>query len=453
MLDRELITKYDVPGPRYTSYPTALAFAPDFDPQVFLDACAASDPNEPLSLYIHIPFCETLCYYCACNKIVSKKKDKTSRYIEVLAQEIEILGATMGARPITQLHLGGGTPTYFTPAQMEHLFDLLGEHLHLIDDPDREYSIEVDPRSVDADYLALLARCGLNRISFGIQDFGDAVQQAINRPQSFELCRDTVLAARAAGFNSVAFDLVYGLPAQDFAGFSRTVEQVLELGPDRIALFNYAHLPSAFKAQRLVDGYPRASGDAKLAMMIHAMEAFAAAGYEQIGMDHFALPDDGLAVAAREGSMQRNFQGYSTESAKDLIGLGVSSISTVNGVYAQNARTLKQYYRSVESRVSPVDKGYQLGAEDLRRQAVILGLLTDMRFDFKDFEARFGLDPRRHFAAELAELAPFADDGILQLDDDGVRISERGRLIVRNVAMVFDQYLSDANRQRYSRTI
>lgn len=453
MLNRELITKYDVPGPRYTSYPTALAFDSTFDSQVFLDACAASDPEEKLSLYIHIPFCESLCYYCACNKIISKKKDKTSRYIEVLAQEIEILGTTMGKRPITQLHFGGGTPTYFTPAQMEHLFDLLGEHLHLIDDHSREYSIEVDPRSVDAEYLMLLGRRGLNRISFGIQDFGEEVQKAINRPQSYELCRDTVMAARDAGFNSVAFDLVYGLPAQTYEGFESTVQQVLTLAPERIALFNYAHLPAAFKAQRLVDGYPRATGDAKLAMMLHAMEELSAAGYQQIGMDHFALPTDGLALAANEGSMQRNFQGYSTESAKDLVGLGVSSISAINGVYAQNARTLKQYYRSVESGTSPVDKGYKLNDEDLRRQEIIMSLLTDMRIDFADFQQKFGIDPQQHFKDELAELQSFAADGILSIDDKGVQISEHGSLIVRNVAMVFDQYLCDENRSRYSRTI
>lgn len=453
MLSRELIRKYDVPGPRYTSYPTALAFDSAFDPQVFLDACAASDPDEKLSLYIHIPFCESLCYYCACNKIISKKKDKTSRYIEVLAQEIALLGSTMGQRPITQLHFGGGTPTYFTPAQMEHLLDLLAQHLQLIEDSSREYSIEVDPRSVDADYLKLLGRRGLNRISFGIQDFGAEVQRVINRPQSYELCRDTVLAARDAGFNSIAFDLVYGLPAQTFAGFESTVQQVLSLAPDRIALFNYAHLPSAFKAQRLIDGYPRAAGDAKLAMMQHAIEQLSAAGYVQIGMDHFARPDDGLAIAAANGSMQRNFQGYSTESAKDLIGLGVSSISAVNGVYAQNARTLKQYYRSVESGVSPVEKGYKLHDEDLLRQQVIMQLLTDMRLDYSEIQQRFGLSVREHFKDELAQLQGFVDDGILRLDDQALEISEQGRLVVRNVAMVFDQYLSEQNRQRYSRTI
>jgi len=453
MLNRELISKYDVPGPRYTSYPTALAFDANFDSQVFLDACAASDPEEKLSLYIHIPFCESLCFYCACNKIISKKKDKTSRYIEVLAQEIALLGTTMGKRPITQLHFGGGTPTYFTPEQMEHLFDLLGEHLNLITDASREYSIEVDPRTVDADYLQLLGRRGLNRISFGIQDFGEEVQRVINRPQSYELCRDTVLAARDAGFNSIAFDLVYGLPAQSFEGFKSTVAQVLTLAPERIALFNYAHLPAAFKAQRVIDGYERATGDAKLAMMLYAMEEFSAAGYQQVGMDHFALPTDGLAIAANEGTMQRNFQGYSTESAKDLVGLGVSSISAVNGVYAQNARTLKQYYRSVESGISPVDKGYKLNNEDLRRQDIIMSLLTDMRFDFANFQQSFGVDPKQHFKHELSELQGFVADDILSIDDQGVYVTEQGRLIVRNVAMVFDQYLSDDNRQRYSRTI
>lgn len=453
MLNRALIQKYDVPGPRYTSYPTALAFSSDFNSQVFLDACASSDPEENLSLYIHIPFCESLCYYCACNKIVSKKKNKTSRYIEVLAQEIKLLGATMGKRPITQLHFGGGTPTYFTPAQMEHLLDLLGEHLHLLDDPCREYSIEVDPRTVDADYLKMLGQRGLNRISFGIQDFSQEVQKAINRPQSYELCRDTVSAARDAGFGSIAFDLVYGLPDQTFEGFERTVEQVLTLAPDRIALFNYAHLPAAFKSQRLVDGYPRATGDAKLAMMLHAIEKFSAAAYIQIGMDHFSLPTDGLAIAAAEGSMQRNFQGYSTESAKDLIGIGLSSISAVNGVYAQNARTLKQYYRSVESGVSPVEKGYELKHEDLLRQYVILSLLTDMHFDFAAFDKKFSIDPQQHFKSELAELQSFVADGILSIDSSGIHISKDGSLIVRNIAMVFDQYLSDANRSRYSRTI
>lgn len=453
MLDHDLIQKYDVPGPRYTSYPTALAFDAGFDAQVFLDACAASDAEENLSLYVHIPFCESLCYYCACNKIISKKKDKTTRYIKVLAQEIKILGKTMGKRPITQLHFGGGTPTYFTPAQMEHLLDLMGEHLHLLRGANREYSIEVDPRSVDADYLQLLARRGLNRISFGIQDFAEDVQQAINRPQSYELCRSTVQAARDAGFMSVAFDLVYGLPAQTHAGFEQTLELALTLAPDRIALFNYAHLPAAFKAQRLVERYPRATGNAKLAMMFHAMDTLRNAGYQQIGMDHFALPNDGLALAANNGTLQRNFQGYSTESAKDLIGLGVSSISAVNGVYAQNARSLKSYYRAVEAGICPVEKGYKLNSEDLMRQSVILSLLTHMRFDFMAFKQKFAVDPSQHFARELAGLQSFQTDGLIAIDSNGIQIQETGRQMVRNVAMVFDQYLSDENRQRYSRTV
>ncbi len=453
MLDRALIQKYDVPGPRYTSYPTALTFDANFDAQIFLDACGASDAEETLSLYVHIPFCESLCYYCACNKIISKKKDKTTRYIEVLAKEIRLLGEKMGKRPITQLHFGGGTPTYFSPTQMEHLLDLLGEHLHLLDDASREYAIEVDPRSVDPEYLQLLARRGLNRISFGIQDFSESVQQAINRPQSFDLCRDTVLAARAAGFCSVAFDLVYGLPAQTFDGFKKSLEQALTLSPDRIALFNYAHLPTAFKAQRLLERYPRAVGEAKLAMMSHAIETLCSAGYQQIGIDHFALPSDGLAQAAKDGSLQRNFQGYSTASATDLIGLGVSSISTVNGVYAQNARTLKSYYRAVESGISPVEKGYRLHTEDLMRQSIIMSLLTDMRFEFSAFEEQFSVDPRQHFADELASLAPFQTDGLLEINSSGVEIREAGRQMLRNVAMIFDEHLSDENRQRYSRTI
>lgn len=453
MFDRELIQKYDVPGPRYTSYPTALAFSSEFDRKHFLNACAASNPDEELSLYIHIPFCESLCYYCACNKIISKKKDKTSRYIEVLAQEIALLGSTMSKRPITQLHFGGGTPTYFTPMQMEHLFDLLEAHLCLIDSPSREYSIEVDPRSVDADYLQLLYRRGLNRISFGIQDFGEEVQRVINRAQSFQLCSETVHAARNAGFTSVAFDLVYGLPAQTLEGFQQTVEKVLELSPERIALFNYAHLPTAFKAQRMIDSYPRATGDAKLAMMFYAIETLCGAGYVHIGMDHFAKPEDGLAQAALNGRLQRNFQGYSTESAKDLIGLGVSSISTVNGVYAQNSRTLKNYYRAVESGVCPVEKGYKLSDDDLIRQFVIMALFTEMRFDFSHFQSRYNLDPQAYFKKELEHLSNFADDGIISLDNEGISISERGRLMVRNVAMVFDQHLNAENRQRFSRTI
>ena len=454
----ELLARFDVPGPRYTSYPTADRFVEAFtvdDYERALKQRRNSGPAMalPLSLYVHIPFCESLCYYCACNKIITKHHERSKPYLRYLSREIDLHTAQLGkGQVVSQLHLGGGSPTFLTDAELRELMAMLRRSFSLA--AGGEYSIEIDPRTVDASRLATLADLGFNRLSFGVQDFDPAVQKAVHRVQPVEQVFALVEASRQQGFESVNVDLIYGLPQQTPESFDRTLTQVVELGPDRIALYAYAHLPERFKPQRRIVTADLPGGALKIAMLSRSISAFLEAGYVYVGMDHFALPDDALAVAKRQGRLHRNFQGYSTQPDCDLIALGVSAIGRVGATYSQNAKTLSEYYDHLDQGRLPVVRGLALNRDDLVRRAVIMALMCQGGLQFEPVELAFLLDFQRYFEAELGALQALAEHGLVELDDAGIRVTERGWFFVRAVAMVFDRHLqADRNRARYSRII
>ncbi len=454
--DAALIRRYDKAGPRYTSYPTAVQFhdrfgAADFQAQ----ARASNEGGRPLSLYVHIPFCAHVCYYCACNKVVTRKRERARPYLERLAREIELAGQLFDAsRPVVQLHWGGGTPTYLDDDQIAWLMAETGRHFHLLgDDEDHEYSIEIDPREIRPTTMACLRGLGFNRISLGVQDFSPRVQEAVHRIQPEELTRDTVEAARREGFSSISFDLIYGLPFQSVASFSRTLDVAIDMGPDRLSVFNYAHLPELFKPQRRIDAATLPSPAEKLDILALTIEKLTAAGYVFIGMDHFARPDDELAVAQRDGTLTRNFQGYSTHAGCDLVGLGVSAISMVGDGYSQNAKTLDDYYAALDDGRLPVVRGVLTDEDDRLRREVITRLICHFRLDMDDVARRFGIDFGDYFSAELAELDAMAADGLLIRDEREITVTPKGRLLIRNICMVFDKYLREAREQRFSKVI
>ncbi len=457
--DPELVRRYDVQGPRYTSYPTADRFHEGFGPADYLQALAsrrASRPRDPLSLYVHVPFCDTLCFYCACNKVVTRDRSRSGKYIRYVGREIDTVASALAtAGPpaeVEQLHLGGGTPTFLARDEMSALVGRLRESFPFA--ADVEASIEVDPRKVDADQVAFLASLGFNRISIGVQDFDPAVQRAVNRLQSVEVTRAVVDAARANGFRSVNLDLIYGLPKQTLAGFSATLDRVVELSPDRVALYGYAHVPHLFKPQRRIveADLPPAAG--KLAILAHAVERLGAAGYVYIGMDHFAKPGDDLARAQRERRLHRNFQGYSTKPDCDLLAFGISAIGKVGNTYVQNVRTLDEYYDRLDGGTLPAFRGFALSADDVIRRDAIGRLMCDFELPIAEFEARHGVVFPRAFAAELAALVPLAEDGLVEISPKRIRVTARGRMVVRAVAMVFDRHLREARAAaRYSKVI
>ena len=454
--DPGLIRKYDVSGPRYTSYPTADRFHAGFTAADYVDALAArsqSSGAQPLSLYVHLPFCNTICYYCACNKIITANRGRSAKYVRYLGQEIAVVSSLVeGDRTVQQLHWGGGTPTFLAHAEMASLMRMLREAFAF--GPDTEASIEVDPRKVEVATVAFLRELGFNRISLGIQDFDPAVQKAVNRIQSEEGTRAVVEAARAQGFASINADLIYGLPRQTIAGFSATLDKVIDLSPDRIALYGYAHVPHLFKAQRNIVAHELPGADTKLAILQTAIDRLTRAGYLYIGMDHFAKPGDELAVALREGKLHRNFQGYSTRADCDLLAFGISAIGKVGACYVQNVKTLDQYYAALDERRLPVMRGAKLDADDLLRRDVIQKLMCEFRLDFAALEQRYSMRFAERFAPELAALGPMAADGLVTLSAGGLEVTPRGRMLVRNVAMVFDRYLREAReRAGYSRVI
>jgi oxygen-independent coproporphyrinogen-3 oxidase len=455
-LPTELLRRFDVAGPRYTSYPTADRFVEAFGPADLAGALAhrrATGLSLPLSLYVHIPFCESLCYYCACNKIITRKHERGAAYLGRLAQEVALYTEQLGpGQPVTQLHLGGGSPTFLSDAELGELMDLLRRSFRLV--PGGELSIEVDPRTVDADRLRRLHGLRFNRLSFGVQDFDPQVQQAVHRVQPAGQVFALVEAARAIGFESVNVDLIYGLPRQTPQSFARTLEQVATLRPDRIALYGYAHLPERFKPQRrILSADLPAAGD-KLAMLGQALDAFQAAGYVYIGMDHFALPNDALAVAQRQGRLHRNFQGYSTQPDCDLVGLGVSAISRIGATYSQNAKTLEEYCDHLDQGRLPVVRGLALSRDDLARRAVIMALMCQGQVVFEAISEAWLLDFRAYFAAELELLADHEALGLVRVDDDGIQVTPAGWYVVRAIAMVFDRHLqSDRNRAKFSRIL
>ncbi|TVR58289.1 MAG: oxygen-independent coproporphyrinogen III oxidase [Candidatus Competibacteraceae bacterium] len=455
VFDPALIRKYDKAGPRYTSYPTAVQFHDGFDETAYRETALASNATgKPLSLYVHIPFCDTVCFYCACNKIVTKNRRHTVPYLDHLYREIALQGALFDrSRPVVQLHWGGGTPTFISAAEMRELMRVTGEHFRLLDDDRGEYSIEVDPRETDDHTIALLRELGFNRLSLGVQDFDPEVQQAVNRIQSREITLKVMDAARREGFQSISVDLIYGLPLQNVVRFARTVDEIIAQDPDRISVFNYAHLPDLFKTQRQIAPDALPSPAVKLEILKTAIERLTGAGYVYIGMDHFAKPDDELARAQRAGTLYRNFQGYSTHADCDLIGLGATSIGMVGDSYSQNLKGLEEYYARLDEGRLAVFRGVRLDADDRLRRAVITDLICHFALEFATVERRFGIRFRDYFAMELAELADLQTDGLLVLSETGIRVLPPGRLLIRNICMAFDRYLREQTQQRFSKVI
>jgi len=456
VIDPDLLRTFDRPGPRYTSYPTADRLVEAFGPDQYrlsLENRVIGGFRRPLSLYVHLPFCDTICYYCGCNKIITKDHGRSAKYLRYLSKEIELVSAQTGAGElVTQLHWGGGSPTFLNRAELAELMQIIKRQFRLA--PDGEYSIEVDPRSADRATIALLGSLGFNRISVGVQDFDAEVQRAVNRIQGEDQTRSVIAAARAGGFKSVNLDLIYGLPKQNLERFARTLEKVLDISPDRIALYNYAHLPTVFKPQRRINEAELPSAEGRIELFTRGIRTLTEAGYVYIGMDHFAKPEDELAVAQRRGHLHRNFQGYSTRAECDLIGLGISAIGSVGPAYIQNFRTLDEYYGSLDNGVLPVMRGLVLNPDDLVRRAVIQTLMCHFSLSFDAIEIAHLIDFRDYFAAEMRELEEYRGLGLVEIDAEGITITPRGRLIVRAICMLFDHYLRNAEqRARYSKVI
>ena len=455
-LTPELLKRFDVPGPRYTSYPTADRFVEAFSEDQYrqaLDQRRVGGFALPLSIYVHIPFCESLCFYCACNKIITKHHERGAEYLRYLSREIELHVARLGAgRTVSQLHLGGGSPTLLIDAELAELMAMLQRSFVLA--PGGEYSIEVDPRTVDEKRLARLAELGFNRLSFGVQDFDPEVQKAVHRIQPAEQVFALMEAARRLGFDSVNADLIYGLPQQTPESFDRTLAQIVQLKPDRIALYAYAHLPERFKPQRRILAAELPGAASKLTMLSQSISAFLDAGYVYVGMDHFALPNDALAVAKRQGRLHRNFQGYSTQPDCDLIGLGVSAIGHVGATYSQNAKSLDDYYDHLDQGRLPVVRGLAMSHDDLVRRAVIMALMCQGSLQYESIELGYLIDFKKYFAQELEALQEFAVSGLVELEEGGIQVTDSGWFFVRAIAMVFDRYLqTDRNRARFSKII
>jgi oxygen-independent coproporphyrinogen III oxidase len=431
----DILKRFDLNGPRYTSYPTADRFNISVDDSVYANALATMR-RSPVSIYVHVPFCRSLCYYCACNKIISNSAKVADEYLQLLAIETSLVSGHTGALPIAQIAMGGGTPNFLSLEQLERLMHDLHEKFELL--PSREQGIELDPRFLDEAYVAALPRLGFNRVSYGIQDFDEQVQTLINRHQSFEQTALAVQSARTAGIDSVSFDLVYGLPIQTRERFARTLERVLSLDPDRIALFNYAHIPERFKAQRLIPNETLPTIEARTELFLYAMERLVDEGYEMIGLDHFAKPHDSLSKALNNGTLRRNFQGYSTHRSIDLIGLGVSAISQLNGVYAQNSSQLDMYGERIGARKLATARGIALTADDEVRSAVIEQIMCTARVDWQTIEQRFNIKPSEYFVDAREELAQMMQAGIVTGNASELVVTSQGRLLLRAVAMVFD---------------
>jgi oxygen-independent coproporphyrinogen-3 oxidase len=453
--DRDLVVKYDRPGPRYTSYPTAPHFRDDFgaaEHEALLGRSAEID--RPLSLYVHIPFCTTRCLFCGCNVKIARDRSWGRRYLPLLERETSLAAARLGAerRRVVQVHWGGGTPTFLPPEDLTALMAILRRNFPFAEEC--EIGVEIDPRECSPEHLDALAAAGVNRLSLGLQDLDRQVQQAIRREQSAEETWGVIDGARRRGIgDSVNIDLIYGLPHQTRRSFAETVAEALRMSPDRLALFNFAYLPQMFPHQRAIDPEALPDPETKLSLLEETVQAFSSAGYVFIGMDHFAKPDDPLARALRDRTLTRNFQGYSTCDETDIVALGVSSISQVGNGYAQNVKNLEEYRQAIEAGTLATSRGLALSPEDLLRRDAILGLMCHFRLDRRAFGERWKIDFDRHFAAEIDRLAPLADDGLVEIDDDRIEVTATGRLMVRNVAMAFDAYLESEPAARYSRTV
>jgi oxygen-independent coproporphyrinogen-3 oxidase len=451
----DLLARYSANGPRYTSYPTALQFRDNFSVADYLRA--AADPGASaadLSLYFHIPFCDTVCFYCGCNKIATKNRARARPYLEQLKREMALQAACFDTRrPVSQLHLGGGTPTFMSNDELAELMSAAREHFTLPPDDEAEYSIEVDPREASPETIAHLRKLGFNRLSLGVQDFDPLVQRAINRIQPLDMTASVMQAARHTGFHSIGVDLIYGLPHQTVESFTRTLDTMIELTPDRLSVFAYAHMPQLFKMQRQMDAATLPSPAMRLAILQRVVERLTAAGYVYIGMDHFALPTDELARAQAQRTLHRNFQGYSTRAECDLIGFGASSIGKVGDVYAQNAKDLPAYGAAIDAGKLAIARGVRLTADDRLRRDIITQLMCNLELRFNEFEALYGIRFADTFEPELDRLRGFERDGLVSLTERKLEVQTAGRMLVRNIAMVFDRYLGQQTLERFSRTV
>ena len=455
-----LLVKYDQTGPRYTSYPTAVQFTPSLNKteyQHIASKTSKENPEQPLSLYFHIPFCDTICYYCGCSKIVTRDHSLAGPYLEHLDKEIKLQAALFDNRKVTQLHWGGGTPTFLDNAQIALLMKMTGAAFNLDSSDDREFSIEIDPRSVDKEKITLLANVGFNRLSMGIQDFDPDVQKAVNRIQSKEETIEVINHARTVGFKSVSVDLIYGLPRQLISTFTQTLNSIISAKPDRVAVYNYAHMPHLFKTQKGIKEEELPTAELKLQLLELTINKLTEAGYLYIGMDHFSLPDDELAIAQRQGTLHRNFQGYSTHAECDLVGMGLTSIGKVGNSYSQNEKKIEDYYAALDDNKLPVMRGVELDKDDLMRRHIINELMCHYALVFSEIEMLFEIDFKSYFADELIKLEDFTEDKLLRINEDNIQITAAGRMLIRNIGMVFDAYLKPGGRvgnvANYSRLI
>ncbi|WP_019557682.1 oxygen-independent coproporphyrinogen III oxidase [Thiomicrorhabdus arctica] len=453
--DEALIKRYNQSGPRYTSYPTAVQFDEAFGLDDYKAAAQRSnDSGRGLSLYFHIPFCDTVCFFCACNKVWTRDRSKAAPYLQRLFKEIELQSQLFDPkRKVEQLHWGGGTPTFINNDEMKQLMDKTRQHFNLYDDDSGEYSIEIDPREASRESVKLLRQLGFNRMSLGVQDFDPKVQKAVNRIQTQAETFEVLEGAREAGFMSVNVDLIYGLPLQTEKGFINTLDRVLEAEPDRFSIFNYAHMPSMFPTQKKMNEADMPSSDEKLAILQATTERLLEAGYVYIGMDHFAKPDDELAIAQRNETLYRNFQGYSTHAECDLVGMGATSISLINNTYAQNRKGLDDYYTAIDAGELAVFRGVELSEDDELRRDVITGLISHFHLNFSKIEAQWNIGFKEYFAKEMVNLQPMIEDGLISLTEDDLYVSAKGRLLIRNICMVFDAYLKPGAENRFSRVI
>ena len=458
IFDEKLIRQYDQSGPRYTSYPTVPQFhtgITEDDYQRWAQHSNEDPIPRPLSLYLHIPFCDTVCFYCACTKVVTKDHSRAARYLDYLEKEMDLQARLFDRdRKVVQLHWGGGTPTFLDNDEIRQLMDMIRSHFSLLDDDSGEYSIEIDPRSVDDEKLRILREYGFNRISLGVQDFDPDIQKAVNRIQDRSITGGVIDAARRLGYKSINMDLIYGLPLQTIDTFTETLKTAIDMGPDRIAVYNYAHLPARFKPQRRINEVDLPSPQTKLDILQQTIQILTDADYVYIGMDHFARPDDDLALAQQNGTLHRNFQGYSTWADCDLIGLGMSSIGRVCDNYCQNVRDLDEYYDMLDAGKLPLERGIELEPDDLLRREIIIQLMCHFMLDIPAMEEKWRFDFRQHFQEEFQDLLKMQEDGLLVFDGDTLRITPAGRLLVRNICMVFDWYLRNrTNDTRFSKLI
>ena len=454
-ISEELVRKFDKLGPRYTSYPTADRFHTQFTETTYrgyLDQRWARTDNPPLSIYIHLPFCESLCYFCACNKIITKDHARVGEYLRYLDKEMDLVASRIGKdRKTVQLHLGGGTPTFFSDDELRQLMAMVRKHFEFT--PDAELGVEIDPRTVQPHTLSMLAELGFNRNSFGVQDFDPAVQQAVNRIQPLSMVEQAVLESRKSKFESINADLIYGLPKQTLESFSRTLDNLIRVSPDRIALYNYAHLPGRFKAQRLIVDSDLPSAELRLQIFLMSMRRLLDAGYVYIGLDHFSKPDDELNKARLGKTLHRNFQGYTTRSECDLIGLGVSAISKVGNSYSQAVRTVSAYYQHLDAGRLPIEKGFELSQDDVLRRDIIMTLMCSAPVEVETINREYGIDFNTYFEAELLRLKPYEEAGLITIDASAIRVTPKGRLFVRASGMVFDKYLGQPTTSTYSKLI